>query len=348
VVTKKGKGYPPAESDPVKFHGAGSFEISTGKSLSKPATGTKSYTEVFSEKLVELASSDKRIIAVTAAMAEGTGLDKFRDAYPERFFDVGIAEEHAVCFAAGLAACGLKPVVAIYSTFLQRAYDQIIEDVALQGLPVVFAVDRAGIVGEDGKTHQGIFDIVYLRSIPNMVIMSPKDDQEFEQMLAFAFTLERPAVIRYPRAICALRPHATLKTLSLGEPELLKSGPDFAVIALGSMVANAFQAVESLEKEGYSGSLLSARFAKPIDADAIQKVTRNIRHVFTVEEGIIDGGFGSAVSECLNRQVIKIGLPCEFIAHGKRDILLEQFGLSAQAIHRFIKMSITEHGKNKH
>ncbi|MDD5560832.1 MAG: 1-deoxy-D-xylulose-5-phosphate synthase [Candidatus Omnitrophica bacterium] len=341
VVTKKGKGYLPAEDDPVRFHGAAKFEVATGQPLVKEQTGKKSYTEVFSNKIVQLAKDDLKIIAITAAMPEGTGLDKFRDSYADRFFDVGIAEPHAVCFAAGLAAGGFKPVVAIYSTFLQRAYDQIIEDVALQNLPVVFAIDRSGIVGEDGITHQGIFDISFLRNIPNLTVMAPKDAAELEDMLVFAFNLNRPVAIRYPRSNCPSLDLAAPSKIELGKAERLKEGKDFVIIAVGSMVAPCLQAIEALEKQGLRGTLINARFISPLDNGLFKAVTENTGFIFTVEEGIIPGGFGSAVSESLHKPVIKIGLPGEFIKHGKRDSLLEKYGLTAAGIAGRIKTEIS-------
>lgn len=331
IITKKGKGYLPAENDPVRFHSASPFEIGTGKPKGqqvKPPT----YTEVFSNKLLDLAKKNNRLVAITAAMPEGTGLDKFRDVYPERFFDVGIAEGHAICFASGLARQGLLPVVAIYSTFLQRAYDQIIESIALQNLGVILAVDRAGIVGEDGVTHQGIFDITFLRSIPGLVIMTPKDGQELEAMLEFAINLNRPVALRYPKSACSSRVPLPVTTIELAKAEILKDGDDFAIIALGSMVIPSLEAIELLQKEGLSGRLVNARFVKPQDASLLRFVTAKTKFIFTAEEGVIDGGFGSAVSETLGRPLIRIGLPTEFIPHGARDILLEKYGLTAQGI----------------
>lgn len=335
VITKKGRGYPPAEKEPVRFHGTGPFEIASGKPICAPAPAGKSYTEIFSDKMVSLAEKNSKIIAITAAMPEGTGLDKFRDTYPQRFFDVGIAEAHAVCFASGLARAGLKPVVAVYSTFLQRAYDQIIEDVALQNTPVVFAVDRAGIVGEDGMTHQGIFDLTYLRNIPNLVVMAPKDGPELDCMLEFTMKLDRPAAIRYPRASSKNLLPSPAKNIELGKAEVLKEGKDFVVIALGSMVAPSLDALELLAREGLSGALINARFAKPLDMDLFQSL--RAKKIFTVEEGIIDGGFGSGVSEAVGEPVVRIGLPDEFIPHGRRDLLLEKYGLNARGIADKIK-----------
>lgn len=341
VVTKKGKGYSPAENDPVRFHSIGPFDRKTGKPLIKEER-ILSYTDIFCNKVVELADENKEIVTITAAMPEGTGLDKFRDLYPERFYDVGIAEAHAVSFAAGLAETGLKPVVAIYSTFLQRAYDQIIECVALQKLPVIFVIDRAGIVGADGPTHQGVFDIIYLRSIPHLTVMAPKDGDELAAMLEFAVKLNKPVSIRYPKDTSQACPERSrrgaghtpyaIEKIILGKAEVLKEGSDFAVIALGSMVAPSFEAIELLEKEGLSGVLINARFIKPLDTDLLETLSKKIRFIFTVEEGIIEGGFGSAVAETINRPVSRLGLPGEFIPCGKREILLAKFGLTAQGI----------------
>ena len=339
VVTKKGKGYPPAENNPVRFHGTGPFNIKTGEALTKKEPGVLTYTEIFGNKLVELSKRNKKIVAVTAAMPEGTGLDKFRDAHSERFFDVGIAEEHAVCFAAGLCRQGLRPVIAVYSTFLQRAYDQIIEEVALQDLPVIFAIDRSGIVGEDGVTHQGVFDIAYLRHIPNLVLMSPKDGRELEMMLEFALGLNRPVAIRYPKSRAQL-PSLGGAPLELGKAELLKSGKDFTLCALGSMVEPGLEAVDLLNKEGYSGNLINARFAKPLDARLFKEAGERTKLIFSVEEGVLDGGFGSAIEEETGMAVIRMGLPCEFIPCGKRNILLDKYGLNAEAIAGKIKSVI--------
>jgi 1-deoxy-D-xylulose-5-phosphate synthase len=344
VVTKKGKGCSFAEEDPVRFHGISRFDINTGEVVpKKPFLGSKSYTEIFRDKIVELAHRDKRIMAITAAMPEGTGLDKFRDTFQERFFDVGIAEAHAVCFAAGLAKQGFKPVVAVYSTFLQRAYDQIIQDVSLQELPVIFAIDRAGIVGEDGVTHQGLFDIAYLRSIPNLVIMAPKDGQELEFMLEFALGLDKPVAIRYPRAnVCS--DSSLQEPLRLGGAELIKQGRDFTIIALGSMVSVASDAVELLDKEGVSGNLINARFVAPLDIKLIKNVCARTKSIFTIEEGIKDAGFGSAVAQELNMQIMRIGLASEFIPHGPRELLLEKYGLTASGVAAKIRQALKENG----
>ena len=331
IITKKGKGYLPAENDPVRFHSAAPFELKTGKALVKEGPKGKTYTEVFGEKLVSLGEKNQKIVAITAAMPEGTGLDKFRDRFPERFFDVGIAEEHAICFAAGLAREGFKPVVAIYSTFLQRSYDQIIECIALQNLGVVLAIDRAGLVGEDGATHQGIFDLVYLRHIPNLVVTAPANAAELEAILEFAVNSAHPVTIRYPKAV-SLENQLPFATVELGKAQLVKRGNDFTVIAIGSMVIPSLEAINLLEKEGKSGSLINARFIKPLDGTLLEDVTKQSKYIFTVEDGILDAGFGSAVMEQINRPVIKLGVPAEFIPCGKRDILLEKYGLTASTI----------------
>ena len=344
VVTKKGKGCLFAEKDPVKFHGVSHFDIYSGEvAVKKSLPGAKSYTAIFRDKIVQLAGLDKRIVAITAAMPEGTGLDKFRDYFPERFFDCGIAEAHAVCFAAGLAKQGFKPIVAIYSTFLQRAYDQIIQDVALQELPVIFAIDRAGIVGEDGVTHQGIFDIAYLKSIPNLVVMAPGDGRELEQMLEFALELNKPVAIRYPRAeVFAAGELAPV--IKLGQGQLIKEGKDFIVIAFGSMVQVAKGALELLAQEGVAGSLINARFAAPLDMELISKVCRQAKFIFTIEEGISDGGFGSAVVGQLDKPVERLGLPFEFIPHGSRELLLEKYKLNAEGVAARIRQAIKKNG----
>jgi 1-deoxy-D-xylulose-5-phosphate synthase len=336
LITKKGKGYSPAEKEPVKFHGIGPFARSSGITVVKPES-SRTYTEVFSEKLLSLARDNKKIVAITAAMPEGTGLDKFRDAFTSRYFDAGIAEGHAVSFAAGLAKQGLKPVVAIYSTFLQRAYDQIMEDVALQNLGVVFAVDRAGIAGEDGATHQGIFDIAFLRSIPNMVLMAPKDTAELEIMLEFALNLNRPVAIRYPKDASLFSLPAPLE---LGRPEVLKKGMDFVIFALGSMVYPAKEAAELLETENLSGTVVNARFAKPLDALLYRDISSGKKYIFSVEDGILEAGFGSAVQEILSQPVERIGLECKFIPHGSRELLLEKCGLSPKMIAARIRSKI--------
>lgn len=339
VVTKKGKGYPPAENEPVRFHGTGPFDPRTGEAAQKDKQPT--FTDVFRKKFLLLAGNDKKIIAITAAMPEGTGLDKFRDLFPERFFDVGIAEQHAVCFASGLAKLGLKPVVVVYSTFLQRAYDAIIEEVALQNLPVIFCIDRAGIVGEDGATHQGIFDIAYLRNIPNLTVMAPKDAREMEEMLEFSVSLNQPVALRYPRSAIPLE-DGVFTRVELGKAQVIKEGKDFCIVAIGSMVSPAYEAIEILQKEGLSGSLINARFIKPLDINLFKEIAQKTRFIFTAEEGILEGGFGSAVAEILELPVVKIGLPDEFIPHGKRDLLLDKYGLTAKGIADTVKSRVWE------
>ena len=278
-------------------------------------------------------------MAITAAMPEGTGLNKFHQDFADRFFDVGIAEAHAVCFAAGLAKGGLKPVVVVYSTFLQRAYDQIIEDVALQNLPVIFCLDRAGIVGEDGATHQGIFDISFLNTIPNLVILATKDGPELKTMLEFAVKSAKPVVIRYPKGR-AQNLGGRDQPIESGKAEILTEGNNFAIIALGSMVAPALEAIDALKKENLSGTLINARFVKPLDKDLFIETAGKTNFIFTVEEGITIGGFGSSVEDAVGRSVEKIGLPCEFIGHGKRELLLEKYGLTAEGIAHKIKSVI--------
>ena len=333
IVTIKGKGYLPAEKEPVRFHSAPAFDIHNGKAQAKDSA-VKTYTEVFSQKLIELAEDNPKIVAITAAMPEGTGLDRFRDFFPDRFFDVGIAESHAICFAAGLARGGFKPVVTIYSTFLQRAYDQIIEEVSLQNLGLVLAIDRAGIVGADGVTHQGALDLVYLRSIPNLVIMAPRDSREFEQMLEFVLQIDRAAAIRYPKSVCSSI-RLPLHPLQLGKAEILRQGKDTAIVALGAMVLPSLKAADLLEKDGISCSVINARFLKPLDKDLLTKI--KAKTIFAVEEGVTSGGLGSAVQEIGDWSVYRIGLPDEFIPHGSRDILLERYGLTPKGIAQRIR-----------
>ncbi|MEK6715406.1 MAG: 1-deoxy-D-xylulose-5-phosphate synthase [Candidatus Omnitrophota bacterium] len=346
VVTKKGRGYKPAEDNPENFHSIGQFDLATGASL-KPE-GVIAYTDIFSKKITELAKDNDKIAAISAAMPQGTGLDKFALSFPERFFDVGIAEEHMIGFAAGLARGGLRPVVAIYSTFLQRSYDQIMEEVSLQNLPVVFAIDRAGIVGEDGATHQGIFDVSFLRTIPNLAIMAPKDAQEFETMLEFAFKHNGPIAIRYPKdRVPVARPtpqrgypeSPETRNIELGRAEVLRRGKDMAIIALGSMVYPALEAADILAKEDISVELINARFAKPLDRELLEDIILRFPKMITIEEGIIDGGFGSFVKEALGNKidVKQLGLPCEFIKQGKRDDILAKYGLNAQGIASAVK-----------
>ncbi|MFH2070382.1 MAG: 1-deoxy-D-xylulose-5-phosphate synthase [Elusimicrobiota bacterium] len=344
VITKKGKGYKPSEQDPIKFHGATKFEIETGMSLTKCPPGEKpsiTYTEVFASTLIELARRDNRIVAVTAAMSEGTGLYLFAKEFPDRFFDVGIAEQHAVTFAGGLSAAGMRPVVAIYSTFLQRAYDQIIHDIALQGLPVVFAIDRAGIVGEDGKTHQGIFDLSYLRSIPDIVVLAPRDEMQLRDALWTAFKLNRPVAVRYPRGkACATLPGSEMKTLETGRAEVLREGRDMCIFAIGNMVDPSLKAAEILERDNISCGVINSIFLKPLDTGLFLSVAGKIKRIVTVEENVVCGGFGSGVCEALSNtgtRILVVGLPDRFIEHGPPDVLREKYRLTAGGIAQRIK-----------
>ncbi len=338
VLTKKGKGYEPAEKDPSYYHGVGCFEISTGTPPEICGEQPPSYTQIFGDTMIDLAKTNDRLYAITAAMPEGTGLNRFSECYPERFLDVGIAEQHAVTFAAGMATEGLRPVVAIYSTFLQRAFDQVIHDVCLPNLPVVFCLDRGGLVGEDGPTHHGHFDITYLRSLPNMTLMAPKDENEFRHMLFSALKQSGPVAIRYPRGRGLGVPmDQDFREIPSGEAEFLKEGGDLVIFALGSMVKPSLEAAESLEKEGFSVGVVNSRFVKPLDrrlADAALEAGR----VLTVEENICQGGFGSAVLELFNEMGIRdvmvrrLGLPDQFIEQGPAPLLREKYGLDQAGI----------------
>jgi 1-deoxy-D-xylulose-5-phosphate synthase len=342
VLTVKGKGYGPAEKDPAHYHGLGSFEISTG-TPKKMSVDPPTFTEVFGNAMVELGEREKRLFAITAAMPEGTGLNQFAEIYPERFMDVGIAEQHAVTFAAGLATEGFKPVVAIYSTFLQRAFDQVIHDVCLPNLPVVFCLDRGGLVGEDGQTHHGHFDVTYLRSLPNMTVMAPKDEDELRHMLFTALQQSSPVAIRYPRARGMGVPlDPEYKTLPMGESELLREGNDLVIIALGSMVYPSLQAAALLEEEGFSVAVVNCRYAKPLDKK-LAEYAQSTGKVLVVEENIRQGGLSSAFLELLNDmdirdvQVKRIGLPDAFVEHGPVSILRANLGLDASGIARMAK-----------
>jgi 1-deoxy-D-xylulose-5-phosphate synthase len=338
VMTMKGKGYTPAEEDPCHYHGVGCFDITTGSPTKGSAKPPPSYTEVFGDAMVEVGEKEKRLFAITAAMPEGTGLNKFSQAYPERFLDVGIAEQHAVTFAAGLASEGFIPVVAIYSTFLQRAYDQIIHDVCLSNLHVVFCLDRGGLVGEDGPTHHGHFDITYLRSLPNMTLMAPKDENELRHMLYTALKHPGPAAIRYPRGTALGVPiDPEYKAIPIGESEILREGNDLLIIALGSMVSPAMEAATILEKEDLSVGVVNCRFVKPLDKTLADQA-RAVGKVLVVEENIRQGGLGSAVLEFFNDMDLKdvrlkrIGLPDKFVEHGPLALLREKYGLDRSGI----------------
>ena len=337
VLTKKGKGYAFAEEKPDKFHGIGPFNIKTANPVKKADTPT--YTEVFGATLKEIAVEKKDVVAITAAMAGGTGLDSFAAAFPDRFYDVGIAEQHAVTFAAGLATQGFKPVVAVYSTFLQRAYDQILHDVALQNLPVVFAVDRAGLVGEDGPTHHGVFDISFLRSIPGMVIMAPRNEAELRHMLSTAINLNCPCVVRYPRGTGeGVSLKASLQDIPLATSEVIKEGKDLAIFALGTMVKPALQASEMLLRYGIKAAVINPRFAAPLDRKMILSQVAKCGRIITVEENVLAGGFGSGVLEVLEEeslfevQIKRLGLPSAFAKHGARAKLLDLYGLNSETI----------------
>jgi 1-deoxy-D-xylulose-5-phosphate synthase len=335
-VTQKGRGYPPAQSNPEKFHGTAPFNRATGERLSNATRPT--YSAVFGETLIRLAREDERIVAITAAMPEGTGLSGFSREFPERFYDVGIAEQHAVSFAAGLALCGLRPVVAIYSTFLQRAYDQLYEDVSLQDLPVVFALDRAGIVPDDGPTHQGINDLAYLRQMPNVILMAPRDERELQRMLKSALTWGHPSAMRFPKGKGLGVPlEETPETIELGRSELLKEGRD-ALIALGTMAGTALQAAERLEQEGISLAVVNARFVCPLDEEMVRGYARNGSAIITVEEGVTAGGFGSAVREFLDRErwfgirFMSIGVPIKPYDVGKVDEIKKALHLDVEGL----------------
>lgn len=346
VVTKKGKGYPVAEANPERWHASTPFCLDTGEV--KKVSSQRTYTQVFGKAAIELAEKHPDVVAITAAMCDGTGLIEFSKKFPDRCFDVGIAEEHGVTFAAGLAKVGARPLVAIYSTFLQRAHDQIIHDVALQDLPVIFCLDRAGLVGEDGPTHHGAFDIAYLRKVPGMTVMAPRDGRELDLMVKYAYGHHTgPIAVRYPRGAVAEETMGSLsqiapRPIQPGKAEVLREGKDVLILALGSMVYPAYEAAGLLEKEGIEAAVVNARFAKPLDEPCILSLAEGKSVVLTVEEGALTGGFGSAVLELFERtagreraalpQVRTLGLPDRFIEHGKRDLVLDSLGLSAPKI----------------
>ncbi len=340
IVTQKGHGYPPAESDPGKFHGVGKFNPDNGSAV--PNNGKKTYTQVFGDWLVDMAATDNRLIGITPAMCDGSGLNAFAEIYPDRFYDVGIAEQHALTFAAGLACEGLKPVVAIYSTFLQRAYDQLIHDIALQNLPVVFAIDRAGLVGADGPTHAGSFDLSYLRCIPNMMVMAPSDENECRQMLTTAYQFNGPSAVRYPRGG---GPGADIKhdltSIEIGKGEIRRHGKKIAILAFGSMLTPSLAAAEELD-----ATVANMRFVKPLDVDLIIQLANSHDLIVTVEENAVMGGAGSAVAEALqairkNSKVLCLGLPDAFIEHGVHETMLAECGLDAKGIRAAIEKQLT-------
>lgn len=336
VVTQKGHGYKPAERNPSKFHGIGPFDIATGKEINKSAAPT--YSDVFSEAICSLAKKDNKITAVTAAMPDGTGLAKFSKWFPDRFFDVGIAEAHAVTFSAGMAAGGMKPVFAVYSSFLQRAYDQILHDVCIQQLHVVFAIDRAGLVGSDGETHQGIFDMSFLTSIPNMTLFAPKNGKELKQALYFALEeYNGPIGIRYPRGKAVTDFEEFDEPIVYGRSEYLYKEDDIALLAVGNMVTTAAKVREKLKEKGYNATLVNVRFVKPIDEGMVIKVCQNHKLVVTLEENVITGGFGEAVSQFmeekkLDNRLLNIALPDDYIEHGSVDILKCEAGIDTDTV----------------
>lgn len=340
VITEKGKGFGPAERHPARFHGAEPFDIETG--LPRNPRTTANYTDIFSTVMTKLGARDEKVVAITAAMPDGTGLKRFRNMYPDRFFDVGIAEEHAVTFAAGLAAGGLKPVVAIYSSFLQRAYDQILHDVCIQNLPVVFAIDRAGLVGSDGETHQGIFDLSYLSSIPGMHIMAPKNKWELSDMMKFAVSFGRPIAIRYPRgeAYAGLKEYRA--PVELGKAELLYAEGEVCLMAVGSMVKTAEEVKQKLNEAGHKCSVINARFVKPIDVEAVTWAAQNHKLVVTMEENVSSGGYGEKVRAAIDElntgvKLLQIAIPDEYVEHGNVELLKQEIGISTERILERIK-----------
>lgn len=339
VLTKKGKGYKPAEESPNKFHGTGPFDIATGKKITNP-NAPVSYTEVFGKTLTKLADTDDKIVGITAAMPDGTGLNIFAEAHKDHFFDVGIAEQHAVTAAAGMAAAGMKPVAAIYSTFMQRAYDSIVHDICMQKLHVTLCLDRAGLVGDDGYTHHGVFDYAYLRSIPNMTIMAPKDENELQHMLKTALDFDGPVSVRYPRGSgVGVALDTQWQDLPIGKAEVLRTGKDVCFWAIGSMVQTALDAAELLEAQGISAGVVNMRFAKPLDVELLREHAQSYGKIITLEEGVLAGGVGSAILEELNEnklleqcEVRCFGIPDKFVMHGDKKLLLRDLGLDTPTI----------------
>ncbi len=334
AITQKGRGFQPAIEKQKKFHGLGPYDAETGETKS---AGQKTYSEIFAESLTKLATTNEKVVAITAAMPNGTALDLFRPHHPKRYFDVGIAEEHAVIFAAGMATKGYKPFCAIYSTFLQRAFDQIVHDVCLQNLPVVFCMDRGGLSGDDGPTHHGLFDISYLRSVPNLIHMVPKDEDELADMMYTAMLHEGPSAIRYPRGT---GPGVAVKeqpvALEIGKAEVIQDGADVAIFGLGAMLPEAVRLAEMLRAEGFSAAVINPRFAKPVDRECVAEFGGRCGLVVTLEDHVLAGGFGSAVMETLNElelqvPVVRVGWPDAFIEHGKVESLREKYGLTAEA-----------------
>ena len=343
VITKKGKGYAPAEENPARFHGLGPYDIETGEPTAADTTDT--YTQVFSKVLVDIAKRDEKVAAITAAMADGTGLSAFARRFPQRFFDVGIAEEHAMTFAAGLAAGGMKPVFAVYSSFLQRAYDQTLHDVCLQDLPVVLAVDRAGLVGSDGETHQGVFDLSFLSTIPNMTVISPKNRWELADMLRFAFDFGHPVAIRYPRGAAYEGMKKFRAPIEYGKGEVLYEEEDIAVIFVGHMAELADCVRRGIKDTGYSCSLVNARFVKPLDTALLEELAKDHRLFLTIEENVLTGGFGEQVMDYVSRagldvHVRNIGISDEYVEHGNVEVLRKEVGLDKEAI---VKQAVADY-----
>jgi 1-deoxy-D-xylulose-5-phosphate synthase len=342
IVTQKGKGYQPAEQDPCNYHGVTPFNRAVG--MQKKPAGTKTYTQIFSDWLCDMAAADERLAGITPAMREGSGLTAFAEKFPQRYFDVGIAEQHALTFAAGMACEGMKPVVAIYSTFLQRAYDQLIHDIALQNLDVTFAIDRAGLVGADGATHAGVFDMSFLRCVPNMLVMAPADEKECRQMLTTAYQYAGPAAVRYPRGTgSGAIPNETLDTLPIGKAEICRQGRHVAILAFGSRVAAALEAAEEID-----ATVVNMRFIKPLDTDMIAAMAREHSLIVTVEENVLQGGAGSAVNEVLLQQavdnhIINLAIPDIFIDHGSHEQQLTECGLDATGILAAISAAGSDH-----
>ncbi|MDY6854250.1 MAG: 1-deoxy-D-xylulose-5-phosphate synthase [Thermodesulfobacteriota bacterium] len=343
ILTTKGKGYAPAEKDPVHFHGVGSFDIESGEPFLEKDKSI-SYTEVFSETMIKLGNMSEKIVGITAGMCHGTGLYKFSVEFPERFFDVGIAEQHAITFAAGMVTNGFIPMVAIYSTFMQRAYDQVVSDVCLQELPVILVLDRGGIVGEDGPTHHGLFDYSYLRHIPNIIIMAPKDENELQHMLKTAVDSGRPVSIRYPRGDgYGVTLDSDFISLEIGKAEIIEEGEDVLIIAIGAMVYPALKAVKRLREENIEVALINARFVKPLDEELIVSQSKKIKKVITIEENVLDGGFGSAILEMFekhglfNLKIKRMGIPDTFVQHGPQNTLRSKYGLNERGIITAVK-----------
>lgn len=349
VLTTKGKGYKPAEQRPNAFHGTGPFDIPTGKKKSNP-DAPASYTKVFSDALVDLAEKDRKVVAITAAMPEGTGLDVFGKFYPDRFFDVGIAEQHAVTMGAGLAANGYHPVVALYSTFAQRAFDQLLHDVCMQELPFTLCLDRAGLVGDDGMTHHGVYDLSYLRLMPKMVMMVPRDENELRHMLKTSLEYPGPSSLRYPRGSGLGVPlDKEIHALPIGKSERLQRGTDVDLWAVGTMVETARKAARLLERQGISAGVVDARFVKPLDEEALEEASHQVKLIVTLEENALIGGFGEGVLEALNRhgalrhcQVLNLGIPDKFVLHGKRELLLRDLKLDPEGVAETVKKELDQ------